>query len=63
MKVKDKLIQEIENLPEPILAELLDFLLFLKAKKLNEKVKYMVDESALAKDWLTPEEDEAWKDL
>ena len=24
---------------------------------------YLLSESALAKDWLSPEEDEAWKDL
>ena len=24
---------------------------------------YLLSESALAKDWLRPEEDEAWKDL
>lgn len=25
--------------------------------------EFLLSESALAKDWLTPEEDEAWKDL
>ena len=34
------------------------------SKKKEDKVQtYLAIESAWAKDWLTPEEDEAWKDL
>jgi hypothetical protein len=29
----------------------------------NKEVSWLEIESAWAKDWLTPEEDEAWKDL
>jgi len=32
-------------------------------KKETEAQSYLEIESAWAKDWLTPEEDEAWKDL
>jgi len=32
-------------------------------KKENKEQIYLAIESAWAKDWLTPEEDEAWKDL
>ena len=32
-------------------------------KKENRELSYLAIESAWAKDWLTPEEDEAWKDL
>jgi len=33
-------------------------------KKKEDRVQtYLAIESAWAKDWLTPEEDEAWKDL
>jgi len=65
MQTKDKLIQEIENTPEPVLLEVLDYLLYLKAKKLKVETfsTTLLSESTLAKDWLTPEEDEAWKDL
>jgi hypothetical protein len=42
----------------------LDFVLFLKAKIAREKLDMaMMSESSLAKDWLKPEEDEAWQDL
>lgn len=35
-----------------------------KHKPENDKVlTYFASEKALAKDWLSPEEDEAWKDL
>jgi gamma-glutamyl phosphate reductase len=32
-------------------------------KKKDKGLPYLAFESAWAKDWLTPEEDEAWKDL
>jgi len=32
-------------------------------KKEDRELAYLAIESAWAKDWLTPEEDEAWKDL
>jgi hypothetical protein len=65
MQTKDKLIQEIENTPEPVLSEVLSYLRYLKAKKLKAETfsTTLLSESTLAKDWLTPEEDEAWKDL
>jgi hypothetical protein len=65
MQIKQQLIEEIEQTPDEILSEVLDFLLFIKTKKLQrEKLEItLMSESALAKDWLTAEEDEAWKDL
>jgi hypothetical protein len=65
MEIKQKLIEEIEQAPDEILSEVLDFLLFVKNKKIQqEKLEItLISESVLAKDWLTPEEDEAWKDL
>ena len=64
MSTKELLISEIEQVPEPFLPEVLDFVLFLKAKILREKLDMAImSESSLAKDWLTPEEDEAWQDL
>ena len=32
MQPKEQIIQEVENLPEPLLRETLDFILFLKAR-------------------------------
>ncbi|HNY78436.1 MAG: DUF2281 domain-containing protein [Sedimentisphaerales bacterium] len=64
MSTKELLISEIEAVPEPLLAEVLDFVYFLKAKMAREKLAASIaSESALSKDWLRPEEDEAWQDL
>jgi len=64
MTKKETLINEIDKIPEPLLDELLDFINFLKTKVLKEKYDTMiVSEPLLKKDWLSPEEDAAWKDL
>ncbi|MEM5770081.1 MAG: DUF2281 domain-containing protein [Bacillota bacterium] len=61
---RDVLFKELENLSEPVLAEVLDFVRFLKAKDSREKfATAQLSEGILAKDWLRPEEDEAWADL
>ena len=64
----EALIQEAEDVPEILLDETLDFLRFLKTRygqeAHSERMETMLlSESALAKDWLRPEEDEAWQDL
>ncbi len=43
MDTKDLLIQEIEQVPEPILDEVLDFLRFLKMKHEQEKLEIQAD--------------------
>jgi hypothetical protein len=64
MDTKEKLINEIKQIPRPLLGELLDFVLFLKTKIVREKFDITVmNESSLGKDWLRPEEDEAWQNL
>jgi hypothetical protein len=64
MSTKEELISEIEEAPEPLLSEVLDFVHFLKAKTLREKLDTAVmSESSLRKDWLNPEENEAWQGL
>lgn len=64
MSAKDLIIQEMEQVPEPLLEEVLDFLRVLKAKHIQEKLEIsLLSESSLGKDWLLPEEDEAWRDL
>ena len=64
MNTKEELINEIEKTPEPFLSEVLDFVHFLKTKASREKLDITVmSESSLAKDWLKPEEDEAWQSL
>lgn len=64
MNKKELIVREIEQVPEPLLEEVLDFLRFLKTKRAHEKLEVSVlSESSLQKDWLRPEEDEAWRDL
>jgi len=62
MGKKELLIKEIEQVPEPLLDEVLDFVYFLKAKVIKKRLDTaIVSESSLKKDWLRSEEDEAWK--
>ncbi len=64
MSKKELLFNEIEQVPEPFLDEILDFIQFLKTKIIKERINTAIaSESSLRKDWLKPEEDEAWKDL
>jgi hypothetical protein len=64
MTKRDLLIHEIEKAPEPLLDEVLDFFEFLKMKSARERMESaLAGESSLRKDWLLPEEDEAWKNL
>jgi hypothetical protein len=64
MNTKEQLINEIEKTSEPILSEVLDFLHFLKAKTVRDKLDTTImRESSLRKDWLNSAEDEAWQNL
>ncbi|HIK15363.1 MAG TPA: DUF2281 domain-containing protein [Leptolyngbyaceae cyanobacterium M33_DOE_097] len=63
--IRDQLLQEIEKTPDSTLKEVLDFLLFIKSRELQqEQVEIsLLSEPSLAEDWLTSEEDEAWQHL
>ena len=62
MTKKELLIEEIDQVPEPFLDDVLDFVQFLKAKIIKEKLDIAIaSESSLKKDWLRPEEDDAWQ--
>jgi hypothetical protein len=64
MNTKKMLVDEIEEIPEPLLSEVLDFVHFLKTKTVREKMdNTIVSQSSLEKDWLRSEEDEAWQNL
>jgi Protein of unknown function (DUF2281) len=64
MNRKQLIAKEIEQVPEPLLEEVLDFVRFLKSKRTKEtKEIILLSESSLKKDWVRPEEDEAWQDL
>ena len=56
--------QELARLPEPLQREVYDFARFLRARQDEEAFNGLrLSESALAKDWNTPEEDAAWASL
>lgn len=64
MSKKELLLNEIEQVPDAFLDEVLDFIHFLKAKIVKERLDTAIaSESSLKKDWLRPEEDEAWRSL
>jgi hypothetical protein len=63
MSKRELIVQELESLPEPDLDRLLEFLSSLKESRPDARSLALASESALAKDWLTPEEDAAWASL
>lgn len=67
MDAKKIIAKEIEAMPDLSLNQVIDFIRFLKTKKSPKKASkkevHLLSESVLAKDWLRPEEDEAWKNL
>ncbi|HPF16116.1 MAG TPA: DUF2281 domain-containing protein [Thermotogota bacterium] len=62
MKVKEKIINELDLFKENELSEILDFIEFLKIKHAISDVT-LASECILAKDWLSPEEDKTWEHL
>jgi len=64
MKEEEAVMHEIEGLPSALLQEVVDFIHFLKVRVVQERSETAIlSETALEKDWLRPEEDEAWRDL
>ena len=58
------ILKELENMPDEFIEEVLDIVMLLKAKPSREKLETLIiSESALKKDWLKAEEEEAWRDL
>ncbi len=64
MQIKELIFKEIEGIPEEYLPQILEFIRSLEGQALEERIGTAVaSESSLKKDWLGPEEDEAWRDL
>lgn len=60
----NQIVEEIETLPTEYLEQIMDFIEYLKMKQLKNIPETMIfSEKSLAKDWNTPEEDEAWANL
>jgi len=57
-------MKEIDEAPDTLVEEVIDFVKFLKHKALQDKLGTAVaSESSLKKDWLLPQEESAWQDL
>jgi len=64
MTKRESLLKEIDRVPDSVLDEVADFVRFLQAAVARDGMATAVaSESSLRKDWLRPEEDEAWQDL
>jgi len=58
------LLREIETLPAASLDEVVNFVAWIKYRKLSQVSETMLlSETSLSEDWDTPEEDEAWAGL
>lgn len=56
--------KEIASLPEPQQREVYDFARFLRVKTQDDRFDgLLASEAVLARDWNTPEEDQAWASL
>jgi len=64
MTIREKLIKELSTLPDALVAELLEHARALRGENgKGSRETAIASEPSLARDWLRPEEDEAWKDL
>jgi hypothetical protein len=64
MEVEEQIIRELHQVPRQHYREILDFIRETK-KKAGKRTgdTALASESSLKKDWLRPEEDEAWANL
>jgi hypothetical protein len=63
MGKRELITRELDRLPERDLDKLLAFLRAMNEPHSEAAMPALAAESALAKDWLSPEEDSAWGDL
>ncbi len=63
MSTRELIEKEIAGLPEPLQREVFNFARSLRTKQDDSFNGLILSETALAKDWDTPEEDAAWASL
>jgi hypothetical protein len=64
MTNKERLITVLQNVPDDFLQKILDFAQYLQWKRQPEaREATLLSQAALAQDWLSKAEDEAWQDL
>ena len=57
-----RLVEKIRKLPLIYRKQVIDFIEYLQLKAQRKETLYL-SEKSLSRDWLLPEEDEAWKNL
>ncbi|CAD7771698.1 MAG: hypothetical protein KIIPBIDF_00302 [Candidatus Methanoperedenaceae archaeon GB50] len=57
-----RLVEKIRELPLIYRKQVIDFIEYLQLKAQRKETLYL-SEKSLSRDWLLPEEDEAWKNL
>ena len=64
MSTQELIEKEVTHLPEALQREVYDFARFLRHKNAEDSFNgLLLSETALARDWNTPEEDAAWANL
>jgi hypothetical protein len=65
MSTRELIEKELANLPELLQREVYDFVRFLRLKSESDEEfdGLLLSQSALSKDWNSPEEDAAWANL
>ena len=64
MTAREAILKAVEDLPEECLGELASYADLLRHKTaIQSSPTAIASERVLARDWLRPEEDEAWKSL
>jgi hypothetical protein len=64
VSTKELIAKEVGALPESLQREVYDFARFIHRKSEDDSFNgLLLSETALAKDWDTPEEDAAWASL
>jgi hypothetical protein len=64
MSMHELIEKEVQVLPEALQREVYDFVRFLRCQNAEESINGLIlSETALARDWNTPEEDAAWASL
>jgi hypothetical protein len=64
MTAKEAIVHAVEDLPDECLDDLAHYVDALRRRaSLRAVPTALASETVLAKDWLRPEEDEAWRDL
>jgi hypothetical protein len=64
MSTRELIEKEVASMPENLQREVYDFVRRLRERSESDSFNgLLLSESALRKDWDTPEEDEAWANL